>query len=203
MAGQTDSRRLLQCFADLLDYPRPGLADVARECDALARAGDPAAAELLRAFRTFVEGTPLSRLEEVYTGTFDLDATYHPYVGYHLFGDSYKRSVFLLRLKECYRADAYSIGNELPDHLAVLLRFLAMSEDSELVEEIMRDAMLPALDRMTGKAKSAGYDEDEPSPPPDAQSERSPYRGVLEALRLALAEAVSCQPSAVSGSGVM
>jgi nitrate reductase molybdenum cofactor assembly chaperone len=182
-----DGRTILGLFADILEYPWPGLVGAAQRCAALVAPQNPEAGALLRAFCAFVEHTPLGRLEEVYTGTFDLDAACHPYVGYHLFGESYKRSLFLLELKERYRAHGFIVENELPDHLAVLLRFLAQSHDTALIGEILQEALVPALERMTGKAPSAGYDEEEPSVS-QAQRRQGPYHKVLEALRLVLQE---------------
>ena len=197
MTLETIERRLFQRFAELLEYPQPGLVEAARECEALislvpsfhvsGERRDRGAAVLLREFRTFVEATPLGRVEEIYSGTFDLDVACHPYVGYHLFGESYKRSVFLLELKERYRAQGFNVPeNELPDHLAVLMRFLAVTDDITLAGEIIHEAMLPALERMMGKAKSAGYDEGETPEPPHNRRQYHPYRGVLEAIELIL-----------------
>ncbi len=172
-------RRLFLLFADLLDYPGPRVAEAASECQALVAPRSREAAALLGRFRAFAEQTPLARLEEVYTGTFDLDAACHPYVGYHLFGETYKRSVFLVGLRERYRKIGYTDGGELPDHLVVVLRFLAVTDDAILAEEIVREALLPALDRMAG-----GKDAD----PEEAGHEPKPkhYQPVLRALHLAL-----------------
>lgn len=188
-----DGRTILSLFADMLEYPRPGLSEAAQECAALVTPQNPEAGTRLLGFCAFVEQTPLGRLEEVYTGTFDLDAACHPYVGYHLFGESYRRSVFLLELKERYRAHGFVMEHELPDHLAVLLRFLAISDDAALTGEIIHEALLPALERMTGKAPSAGYDEEEPSVS-QGQRRQNPYHQVLEALWLVLQDNPRPQP---------
>ena len=197
MALETIERCLFRHFAELLEYPQPGLIKAARECEALislvtsshASEGGrvESAAALLCEFRIFVELTPLGRVEEIYSATFDLDAACHPYVGYHLFGESYKRSVFLLELKDRYRAQGFNFPeNELPDHLAVLLRFLTITDDVTLAGEIIHEGLLPALERMMGKVKSAGYDEEESYTLPDKRRQHSPYRKVLEALGLVL-----------------
>lgn len=203
-------RRLFYSFADILGYPKPQLIEAARECERLAPRDNPKAIALLHKFRLLVEKTPLGRLEEMYSGTFDLDPTCHPYVGYHLFGESYKRSIFMVQLKERYRTHGFAVDdNELPDHLTVLLRFLATSGETTLAAEIIAEAMIPALERMTGKAKSAGYEEEavpslneveappclafaeaprQPSEGTGKRPKNQPYRGVLEALRLVLLE---------------
>ncbi|MBI2862426.1 MAG: nitrate reductase molybdenum cofactor assembly chaperone [Chloroflexi bacterium] len=185
MAQEASEGRVMGLFAKMLGYPEPGLPEVVRECEALLLPGSEEATALLSRFRRFVEGTPLGRQEEIYTGTFELDPACYPYVGYHLFGETYKRSVFLLELKERYRAQGFVIENELPDHLAVLLWFLATTEDAVLAREIIHEALLPALERMMGKAKSAGY-EDGPVEPKESPRRDHPYSGVLEALQLVL-----------------
>ena len=58
------SRRaqLLGLFADILDYPAPGLANKAAECAVLISAAQPEAAALLESFRRFAEETSLGKL---------------------------------------------------------------------------------------------------------------------------------------------
>jgi nitrate reductase delta subunit len=163
---------LLEMFAGLLEYPRPELGDLARECE--ANAAGSRAARGLAAFRLFVESTPPARLEELYTAAFDLGADRCPYVGYHLFGDGYARSAFLRELRARFRERGLDTGSELPDHLCCLLRFASACGPGEEREEIVREAILPALERMTGQP-AAGTAE------PDA------YTGLLKALAATLA----------------
>lgn len=174
--------RVFHLFAELLDYPRTPLAGAAGECAVLVAASSPEAAADLREFESFAAATPLARLEEVYTGVFELDATCHPYIGYHLFGESYKRSVFLLALKEHYRFCGIECGVELPDHLAMVLRFLAASGNPAEAEEMVREALHPALRKML---KSEG--EEPPDPDiPKLPARGAEYRRVLQALRSVL-----------------
>ncbi len=196
--GTAIDGRLFGLFAELLEYPGAGLARAARECEARVAPLDGEAVALLHRFRAFVEATPAGRLEEVYTRTFDLDAACHPYVGYHLFGESYARSAFLLGLKERYAAHGFSADTELPDHLTVLLRFLAASDDAGLAAELVHEALLPALDRMTGggpeeERTAAAAAEKAPGDggvlteqPGEREPDTQQYAGVLQALRLVL-----------------
>ncbi len=163
--------RVAALFAEILEYPGPGLEEAARECAAeLAREGLGEAAALLRGFRDALAATPPERWEETYTVTFDLDGTCCPYVGHHLFGESYKRSVFLLQLKARYREHGFvPPGCELPDHLAVMLGFLAARPEADLSRDLMADALGPALRAME---KEAAED----------PAGRSPYHQVLGAL---------------------
>jgi len=145
---------LFSLFAEILDYPRPDLEELTRACEervcVSARAG-------LSEFRHFVAATPYKKLEEAYTETFDLGVERCPYVGFHLFGDGYSRSKFLQELSSRYRSCGFERGNELPDHLSVMLRFLATCEKEAEREEILREAIEPALEKMAAGRASA-YD---------------------------------------------
>ena len=175
-------RRQLGLFADILDYPEAEIVETVWACEEVVRDDTPEAAALLADFRAYAEQRPLGELQELYTAAFDLDtlsdldATCYPYVGHHLFGESHKRSAFLVGLNERFRAHDFVVERELPDHLVVLLRFAAACPDETLVGELVHEALLPALERMTGGA-------DEIEGPPGG---RRAYLRVLLALRLAL-----------------
>jgi len=198
MDSEITRRRIFQLLADVLEYPQPGLGEAVRECAALLAADNHAAAACLHKFGAFVEETPRGRLEEVYTGTFDLNAACYPYVGYHLFGESYQRSVFMLELNKRYRAHGFPGGGagELPDYMAVLLRFLAVCDDATLSGEIVHEALLPALDHMdpsgTVSVPSPESCRGGAAPPLQSMADerqdgaRQGYWPVLRALRLVL-----------------
>jgi nitrate reductase delta subunit len=162
--------RLYQLFASLVEYPTPFLMDRVNECISLLTPLQHEAADLLGRFKTFLTLTPLSRMEEVYTATFDLDAVCYPYVGYHLFGDGNHRGMFLAGLKEHYQGSGFSAGNDLPDHLGVMLRFLAHSNDEGDREELLFLCIIPAL-----KSMLDGFEDS-----------ANAYKGVLQALLLVL-----------------
>lgn len=141
-------QRIFHLLAEILEYPRADLTGKVYECEALLSLEHPQAAACLREFQEFVVETPLGRQQEVYTLTFDLDAVCHPYVGHHLFGESYKRSAFMLGLKERYQNVGLETGSEVADHLALLVRFLSLCDDAGETEVIIHDALLPALKQM-------------------------------------------------------
>ncbi len=191
MESETPNRRVLHLLADILDYPRENIVQQVRECESLMTATSPEAVPLMRQFRHFLEETPNGQLEEVYTGIFDLDATYHPYVGYQLFGESYERSAFILELKKRYRSSGFKTSkNELPDRLSVLLRFLSMNGDVEANQEIINEGILPALDKAAKEADEA--ERAEGAEAVEAVEGQLPVRGsdsyrlVLDALRRVL-----------------
>jgi nitrate reductase delta subunit len=154
------SRRaqILGLFADILDYPTPGLAERAAECAALIGAAQPEAVTLLGSFRSFAEKTPLGKLQEVYSGFFDLNSICHPYIGYQLFGENYKRSALLIELKKAYRAVGFEAPTgEIPDRLSTVLHFVARSKGGEDIDELLNRGVLPALARMTTKPETDGH----------------------------------------------
>jgi nitrate reductase molybdenum cofactor assembly chaperone NarJ/NarW len=154
------SRRaqILGLFADILDYPAPGLARKAAECAALISAAQPEAGALLESFRGFAEENSLGKLQEVYSGFFDLNSICHPYVGYQLFGENYKRSVFLIGLKKAYRDEGFeATASDIPDRLSIVLRFVAHSKGGEEIDDLLNRGLLPALARMTTKPESDAH----------------------------------------------
>ena len=171
-------RRLARAFADVLDYPRAPLGELVRTCEALVAPASSEGAAQLAAFRTFAEETSVDALQEAYTGAFDLDSlsdldpTCYPYVGHHLFDENHKRSAFLVGLAERFRTHGFAAGTELPDHLVVLLRFAAACDDELLVQELVHEAIVPALGRMVGKGDGLG----------EPRSGRERYQQVLRAL---------------------
>jgi nitrate reductase delta subunit len=154
-----EHRRLLRLFAGVLDYPTVELAEKVRQCEALVASLVPEAVPLVRAFRTFAERTPLGLLEEIYTGIFDLNPMCCPYVGYHLFGDHYQRSAFLVALQERYRVQGFAVSQaEVADRLSVVLRFVAESKNEDESRELIDEGLLPALERMTKRAEAGKED---------------------------------------------
>jgi nitrate reductase molybdenum cofactor assembly chaperone NarJ/NarW len=168
-----DDRRRLACAAlcELLSYPRDELAPLARRAAALAGKGVPEAAALAR-FAAVVEALPPGAIEELYTSTFDVEPACVPYVGVQLLGQGDdRRGLLLAKLAELYAGEGYTPREELPDHVAEVLGFLAMARPGAACDDLVRDGLLPTLRKMV-----------------DALEERgNPYREVLAAARELLA----------------
>ncbi len=217
-------RRTLSLLADLMEYPRVVPVSTARECSVLAGSAVPPAGAEIAKFADFLETVELGSLQELYSQAFDLEATWHPYVGYHLFGETYQRSQFLVGLQERYRANGFSRPeSELADHISVVLRFVSTCEDDELASELVTDALEPMLTKMMAPKKDKNEvaaeqsgcdgcapdgqielmgDEVEPDPRPDPAPDLSahPYRALLKALKLVIddiAARVRMTPAAI------
>jgi nitrate reductase delta subunit len=141
---------LLAC---LIEYPTPDLSNQVQECAVALTTRRAQAARHLAHFRIFVEQTGLSDLEELYTATFDLTPVCYPYIGYQLFGDTYKRGEFLALLNARYRDSEVMVQGELPDHLGMVLRYLAQVPDDDLISE----GVIPTLERMIDQLKDNPY----------------------------------------------
>ena len=164
--------KLYNLFADILEPPGLLLSDRVNQCISILASSLQEAAGLLNQFKTFLDQTPLSRKEEIYTGTFHVQTACYPYVGYHLFRDGSHRKLFLAGLEEQYQIYDFLAADELPDHLGIMLRFLAKDEDEEERDELISLWIIPALKRMLG-----GF-----------EVETNPYKVLLRALLLVLQE---------------
>lgn len=171
MSGIGLRGEILEGFARMFEYPGDGTARAAQETASRLSRILPEADPPVRRFLEFLADTPRGRAEEVYTAAFDLQAACSPYVGWHLLGEGYKRRIFLARLQEIYRLHGFSCGRELPDHVAILLRFLAMGPEEQEARVIVDDGLVPAVEKM-----SAAFGDSE-----------NPYRDLLRALALWLA----------------
>jgi nitrate reductase assembly molybdenum cofactor insertion protein NarJ len=127
----------------------------------------------LKSFCDFVQQVQLKIVQEIYTQTFDLQGFCNPYVGQYLFGESYKRSWFMARLNQGYREHGFSSGIELPDHLAVILRFLALGIEDEFCMVLKTEGAIPAVEKMLKL-----FDD----------NDENPYKQVLMALTLVFME---------------
>ncbi len=206
MNNPDGSARTLALLALLLDYPTTALAAAADECAELLGSADAAAAARVAEFGSWVAERSLGEVEEAYVNVFELDSQFQPYIGYHLFGETYKRSLFLCGLEEQYAKHSYTHRGELGDHLAVMLRFAAACNEREVVDELMRDALLPAVEKMVrleGRVQSEGCPEETANVTDGSLLDRpggAAYRGLLDALgRLLKASIVAPAAPVVAG----
>ncbi len=159
---QQDLCHIYRNFSNILEYPSPTLSVNVKECLVLLESINSKATARLKKFQAFVVQTPLGQLEEIYSGTFDLQPKCYPYAGYHLFGENYKRGAFMVKLQEQYRLHDFSWEKELPDHIAVILRFLSILHDEEAAGILKEECLIPVLEKMLkafGEEKTNMYTE--------------------------------------------
>lgn len=139
---------LHEALANLLEYPGQDWEERLTVCRQSLRAELP---EQLTHYEEFCQRTgdfTLFALQELYTQTFDLNPVCALEVGYHLFGEDYRRGFFLAHLRETESPFALGQAQQLPDYLPVLLRLLSKLGDSELRHDLMGVCLLPALGKM-------------------------------------------------------
>lgn len=107
--------------------------------------------ENMRRFEDSLKKLSLAEMQELYTTTFDLSPVCSPHVGFHLFGESYKRGSFMAQLREEYQRFGMQEGSEIPDHFSYILRYCAelSSVDQELYRELLTLVLLPSMEKMT------------------------------------------------------
>lgn len=165
------ARHVYEWLAELLEYPGPETLAVAEAARAALAARNAAAAEAVEAFATFAAGLDARELEELYVRTFDVFAPCCLDVGWQLFGETYKRGAFLVKMRGALRRHGIESAPELPDHLPVVLRLLARLSDEDDPRGLAEEALLPAIAKMRGSFKDPSH----------------PYARLLEATALALA----------------
>jgi nitrate reductase molybdenum cofactor assembly chaperone NarJ/NarW len=116
----------------LLGYPD----DRFREQLPLVRRASAALPESVGAplltFLDHADRTPPGTLAADYVATFDHRRRCCLYLTYYAHGDTRKRGVALLRLKQAYAAAGWRLSDEeLPDHLAVVLEFASAAGAGE------------------------------------------------------------------------
>ncbi len=163
-------KNIYKLLADVLEYPAPAIKGQVEACNVALKSVNGKAQGHFETFSKFCITAPVSRLEELYTDTFDLQALCCPYVGFHLFGEDRARGMFMVRLKEHYRAGNHQVNRELPDHISVMLRFLSDRERTSENMDLISYCLIPAIKKMVSMFKD----------------DANPYRGVLGAALVLL-----------------
>ncbi|MBX9948249.1 MAG: molecular chaperone TorD family protein [Candidatus Obscuribacterales bacterium] len=111
--------------------------------------------EALKPFKRFCElskASSLAELEELYTRTFDLAAIASPYITGYIYGDeNYDRGTLMACLSENYSRLGFELEGELPDHLALLLRFSSWLDEEtldELIEYCLREPVAQMCEQL-------------------------------------------------------
>jgi nitrate reductase molybdenum cofactor assembly chaperone NarJ/NarW len=156
--GQEHRAPLLRLISLLLQHPdddllaaRPGLAE------AVAALPDSPSRDALAGFMTWYGDAEPMSLARDYVETFDLRRKSSLYLTYYLHGDTRRRGMALLMLKQRYRATGLTPpDDELPDFLPLVCEFAALAGPStgeaplrqhrkgvELIRTALRDAASP------------------------------------------------------------
>ena len=135
--------QVFEVFAQALGYPAPDRLEALK-----ISAESLPSSEIKKSFHRYllqIEALSFGEWEELYTQTFDLNPVVAPYVGYQIWGDSYKRGNFMALLNRGMSEHGISPNGELPDHLAPVLKYLGRT--SQPPPELM-DVLEPSVERM-------------------------------------------------------
>ncbi|GAA3210387.1 nitrate reductase molybdenum cofactor assembly chaperone [Nonomuraea helvata] len=128
-AEPADRAALLRLVSVLLQYPDAGLLAARDElAEAVSRLPESAARGSLTRFLVWFGDTEPMALARAYVETFDLRRRSSLYLTYYLHGDTRRRGMALLTLKQRYRlAGLTPPEGELPDFLPVVCEFAALA----------------------------------------------------------------------------
>lgn len=186
-----DTPAILVKLAALLEYPESSEAGAPLEAlCARLHAVCPQAADAVEAWQSYWNATPLAEVQELYTRTFDLNPVCPLDVGYYLFGEDYQRGFFMACLRESQEElgmtrEVAQLTRELPDHLPLLLRWLARLYASEQYTEMAALVLVPVL-RWMDDCLAVGD---------------NPYRALVQAIARLLESDLTARGIAVADRG--
>lgn len=178
--------RLFEVAALLLTYPDAELLAARNELAAAAEAiGHPEATEAVRRFLDWFGATTDGVVAQHYVQTFDLRRRSGLYLTYYLHGDTRKRGIALLTLKQRYRAHGLTLREgELPDLLPVVLEFAAVAGPGDGEAPLRQHRH--GFELLRAALEDAG----------------SPYRHLLDAVCLALPPVTEADRAALAALAV-
>ena len=135
--------RTLKALSLLLSYPEPGVQTAMGEVRAQIAAEPRLPADARAALAPLIDrlaGDDIYALQEEYVTLFDRTRSLSLNLFEHVHGESRERGAAMVSLLESYRAAGFEPATtELPDHLPVLLEYLATRPEAEM-REALQDA---------------------------------------------------------------
>lgn len=132
-------------LAEMFRYPSGDLKTYSDKWREIIAGYDPELSLKLALFTAHINENPLTFQQEYYIRTFDVQAICFLDIGYVLFGEDYKRGMFLVNIKKEQLKAGNDCGSELPDHLPNILTLIPKMEDADLAEELIYSLLIPAI----------------------------------------------------------
>ncbi len=141
-------------FAQLLAYPS---ADYGAMVETLVLEAQD---DHLSAFAAATKGYTATDFEELYTRTFDINPISSLEIGWHLYGETYERGSFLVKMRQLLKSLEIPESTELPDHLSHILQALEKLGSSDEANTLVAQYLAPALTKILDgfKEKSNPYE---------------------------------------------
>lgn len=142
-------------LGQMLDYPSGDFARNMKQISRSVASAYPKTAKQLSQFDSVCNNKSLSDFEELFTRTFDLAAICSPYITGYIFGDeNFDRGTLMATLSQKYTELGFDSRGELPDHLALLLRFASWLDD-EALNELISFCLIKPVTEMTERLKDS------------------------------------------------
>lgn len=153
--------RTLKALSLILSYPTRELQHAMPEIGAVLASDTRLTATARRALRPLVEtlgGRDIYNLQETFVMLFDRSRTLSLNLFEHVHGESRDRGGAMVSLVETYRDGGFDpVTSELPDHLPVLLEFLAMRAPTEARDSLADAAHIFAALNERLVRRESGY----------------------------------------------
>lgn len=148
--GDCDMKNLnhYTLLAELFRYPSDNLKTYLEKWIDIVVLYNPELIPKLDLFAVHINEKPLSFQQEYYIRTFDVQASCFLDIGYVLYGEDYKRGIFMVNIKKEQLKVSNDCGSELPDHLPNILTLLPKLQDKDLAEELIYSMLIPAIHEM-------------------------------------------------------
>lgn len=138
---------LLQTLAQLIQYPTEESVGRANQCLKILESQAPQSSSLFKPYLDYLKGHSLADLEEEYVKIFDFNQDRALEIGWHLYGETYSRGDFLVKMRGLLYRNGIEETSELPDHLGHVLRVMETMEPEETLD-FAGNYVLPALEKL-------------------------------------------------------
>lgn len=135
-------------LAELFRYPSDDLITYLGKWRDIVSLYNPELILKLDLFAIHIKEKPISFQQEYYIRTFDVQALCFLDIGYVLYGEDYKRGIFMVNIKKEQLKVSNDCGSELPDHLPNILNLLPKLQNTDLAEELIYSMLIPAIHEM-------------------------------------------------------
>jgi nitrate reductase delta subunit len=117
---------IFKVISILLQFPDQHFGGYVEQLqNAIQKFSSAAARSACNNFLAYLKATPLLRLQEIYTETFDLRAETCLNLTFHKCGNTQERGHALVKLNQLYNSAGLEIANTyLPDYLPLMLEFV-------------------------------------------------------------------------------
>ncbi|MBS1488778.1 MAG: hypothetical protein JST43_14455 [Bacteroidetes bacterium] len=142
-------------LADLFRYPGNNYPDVVAHCRQIMQEQYPEAVQDIDVFADYINSHTADEREELYTKTFDVQPICYLDLGYVLFGEDYKRGVFLLHMQHEQQKACNDCGTDLADNLCNMLTLFHKTRDQQLMNELVVKILIPGVKKMIAEFAQA------------------------------------------------